>query len=361
MIRHPIFPHIYDAPDPLMWPEYGTYEQRGRTIMWGGHKGEVLAELTDWSVMKCSPCNFMHVVPLPEQAWLDDYYREQFYTQSHPDYVERYERDREWWSLHHAYTVQRMRQLAGNASSERETILDIGSGPGLFLDVARDAGMITYGMELDRHLVQQTIQRGHMVSSIGIADDPLQRLPAFRHSFDSINMHEVLEHMRAPEAVLLNVYEMLKPGGILHIVVPNDFNPLQIAAINSYNDNRVSRLDLWWVAPPEHLNYFSPVSLKLLLNRCGFQPVEMHGTFPMESFMFPFWHPVTRHLNNPTRHPVVYVGNDRLGRFCHQERIRFEIIEAKRQGMYGLISCYEQRLREHRIGREISVFARKQS
>ena len=45
--------------------------------------------------------------------------------------------------------------------------------------------------------------------------------------FDVIHMSEVLEHVPDPIDTLRITYTLLKPGGLLCLSVPNDYNPFQ--------------------------------------------------------------------------------------------------------------------------------------
>ena len=78
----------------------------------------------------------------------------------------------------------------------------------------------------------------------------------------------MLEHVPYSTETLLLAREMLEPGGVLCVNVPNDFSPLQVAA------RVASGLPEWWVSPKRHLNYFDFDSLSDLLARLEFDPVE---------------------------------------------------------------------------------------
>ena len=55
--------------------------------------------------------------------------------------------------------------------------------------------------------------------------------------------------------MLRGIRRLLAPGGLLYIRVPNDFNPLQLAAQQKLG------ADPWWIAVPDHVNYFDVDSL----------------------------------------------------------------------------------------------------
>jgi hypothetical protein len=119
---------------------------------------------------------------------------------------------------------------------------------------------------------------------------------------------------------------------LIVIRVPNDFSPLQAIA------QRQLGTDPWWIAVPDHINYFSFESLEHLLQAAGFAVVDRLGDFPMEMFLL---------------FGDVYVGNPELGSQCHQRRRKFELARPSsfRRGLYRkCASCG--------IGRDQIVFAR---
>jgi hypothetical protein len=101
------------------------------------------------------------------------------------------------------------------------------------------------------------------------------------------------------------------------------------------------KLDIkpWWVAIPDHVNYFNFKSLKEFLKKCGFDVVYLFSDFPMEFFL----------LMDEN-----YVKNTKKGRECHQKRVAFELSMPSdlRRRLYKSFA-------ELGIGRNCLVFARK--
>ena len=123
------------------------------------------------------------------------------------------------------------------------------------------------------------------------------------------------------------------------VEVPNDFNRLQAAVRHCYGK------DAWWVSYPAHVNYFTFDSLERLLSRLGFQPAARDATYPMEWFLL---------------QGVDYIGNDDVGRQCHQQRMTLEAnLEAA--GLSALRRDFGRWLASHGIGRTAIVFARNPS
>jgi 2-polyprenyl-3-methyl-5-hydroxy-6-metoxy-1,4-benzoquinol methylase len=135
-------------------------------------------------------------------------------------------------------------------------ILDIGCGTGAFLHTMKKSGWEVTGLEPDE------TARKNCLGNYGITarlPDELFSLPA--QSFDAITMWHVLEHVHQLQPYIKQMYQLLKPGGVLIIAVPN---------YTSY-DARVYKN--FWAAwdVPRHLYHFSPVAMKRLLGAHQFQ------------------------------------------------------------------------------------------
>ena len=80
-------------------------------------------------------------------------------------------------------------------------------------------------------------------------------------SFDFVTLSHVLEHTTSPREMLSQVYEMVKVGGHLLVVVPNFDSPERKVA------------GAWWshLEPPRHLYHFGANTLRKCLERAGFR------------------------------------------------------------------------------------------
>lgn len=341
----------HDGPD---YPEWGSAPRRPLVQFDGAHKGEWMESVIGpdpltgksciYHIVRCEMCITTHVWPLPSDDALATYYKTTFYQTDKSDMVLRYERDRAWWEqcVHEPILRRcRMSDVLHSPEEQQPRFLDIGAGPGIALDVARNTlGWETSGIEPNHNLCAALRQRGHAMH-VGMLDtDPSNALQFQKilGKFHCLYAYEVLEHQANPEDFLLACAEMLEDRGYLVIVVPNDYNPLQFSARKELG------MAPWWLAPPQHLQYFTPKTLQLLVRRCGFTLKDMRGTYAMEKFLL-------RGHN--------YIGNDDIGRICHQQRIQEELF-IMRSGLWG---SYEKQMRrdlaEKRHGREIVCIAQK--
>lgn len=294
------------------------------------HEGPRVERVGDFDVIDCLACGFRHVLPLPDPESLERIYRHEYYSEEKPLYLERHEADREWWQLVHDERLERFEALL---NTESRRVLDVGCGPGLFLDQARCRGWSARGIEPSRQAAAHCRAQG-----LDVVNDFLG--PASAASlgrFDAVHLSEVLEHIPDPAGMLETIRGLLVPEGVLCVVVPNDYSPFQQAL------REVEGFEPWWVVPPHHLNYFDRASLGRLLERSGFEVLATEATFPIDLFL----------LMGEN-----YVGNDELGRQCHARRKRLELTLEK-AGLRGLKRDLYAALAKHGIGRELVVFARR--
>ncbi|GER93557.1 class I SAM-dependent methyltransferase [hot springs metagenome] len=142
------------------------------------------------------------------------------------------------------------------------SLLDIGCGEGLFLKEAYKLVNDVKGIEPTKFYVEYAKNSLNLPVQQGFIED----FDFSQHPFDMVTMFHVLEHLYNPVQALKKVYSWLKPGGYLVIEVPN---------IKSRT--ALFKGSQWEMFTPEHKFYFSPTSLKYLLEMCNFQPVLMRS------------------------------------------------------------------------------------
>lgn len=100
-------------------------------------------------------------------------------------------------------------------------VLEIGCSWGYLLDLARERGAQTYGIELNR------VRREYVERELGIpCDGSLDDCEARGVRFRTIFMLWVLEYIPQPVEYLRRVVDLLEDGGSLVVVTPNLHDPL---------------------------------------------------------------------------------------------------------------------------------------
>jgi SAM-dependent methyltransferase len=295
------------------------------------HPGDEVASFNEFSIVDCQSCGFKHAIPIPTVDDLKEIYSHEYYSTEKPLYIERYLEDKEWWDT--VYT-DRYQILEDNLNQNRRRILDVGSGPGLFLQKGKERGWKVKGIE------PSSIAAAFSKDILGldISEEFLdEKLAMKMEKFDAVNLGEVLEHLPNPLGMLSLINTLLEDEGLICIIVPNDFNPFQLLLRNHI------KVDPWWVQPPHHINYFDFDSLEALLTQAGFKVIYQESTFPIDMFL----------LMGEN-----YIGDDELGRKCHEKRKIFDMNLSKDKALDRKI---KKSFSEMGIGREIVMFAKKQT
>ncbi|MDH5216073.1 MAG: class I SAM-dependent methyltransferase [Gammaproteobacteria bacterium] len=301
-------------------------------IQWNGHTGVVVDEKDGYKVVDCIACQFKHVIPLPSEQELKQVYQEEYYKDEKPQYVAHYLEDKDWWDSVYAERYQVFSQYVPTNSRK---VVDIGAGPGLFALRGQELGWEVVAVEPSKQAALHIRELGVEVVEAFIDDKLVEKLD----TYDVVHTSAVLEHIPNPREFLLKAARLLKPEGIMCIVVPNDYNIIQ----NALRDSLGFRP--WWLAPPHHINYFNFDSLAGLVESCGMEVVERTTTFPIDAFLM---------MGDN------YIDDPSLGRMCHAKRKAFEL-NMERAGLGNIKSELYRTLAEKGIGREVVLYCRRKS
>ena len=97
-----------------------------------------------------------------------------------------------------------------------QSILDIGCGPGVFYKPYKDLSISWKGVEVSPFWIEFGKK-----NKIPILEKSLKEI---KERFDIITAHQVLEHVENPMQFMNQILKILKPGGILHLEIPNHFS-----------------------------------------------------------------------------------------------------------------------------------------
>lgn len=145
--------------------------------------------------------------------------------------------------------------------------------------LARGRGHACDGVELSDD-ARATASGRHGIALLS-ADAALQIKEA---SYDAIHMNHVLEHIPDPLAQLRWCARTLKPGGLLVVEVPQQFdNDLDRARRALGAGGKQPRFDAYSL---HHTFFFTPRSLRKVAEKAGFSPLSV-ATF--NSAKTPLW------------------------------------------------------------------------
>jgi SAM-dependent methyltransferase len=150
----------------------------------------------------------------------------------------------------------RRARLAVSIGDREHRILELGCGDGNFLAVMRRAGWRVAGSEFGADTAA-LVQRRHgipvFVGSIADRTPPDSPFPV-------VAAYHVLEHAYHPATWLRRVRQLIEPGGLLHIQVPNDASLTHLMAGDAWAS----------IVFPQHVYFYRPATLAALLAREGF-------------------------------------------------------------------------------------------
>ena len=255
------------------------------------HFGPVAMKRAGLMAIMCRHCHYIHLDPLPSKQDLANLYKTEYYQGANSGQFRKEAREFWYWRKVYGARLDRFERLYERPRLDT-LVLDYGAGCGWFVKAAK--GRLGYHVRG----VEPNIDAGIYANKhLGIG--------LWRQSVDLpelwqlIHASLVLEHVRDPRALLSQFYRWLRPGGMVCIVVPQEFTIDQ------------EKLKEWWYTPLSkyHVNYFTSVSMMGLLLEAGFTIKHVAGTFPMERLAL-------AGLN--------YVKHPKLGKLAHWLRMAIE-------------------------------------
>ena len=161
------------------------------------------------------------------------------------------------------------------------TVLDIGCGSGNFLRCMKQAGFSAFGIEPSES-GSDFARAEHGIEIYRGMIEEYFASPGKRQ-FDVVTLLNVLEHLSDPSRTLAQVRQILAPGGLLAIVVPDArFHDLlgrlrrALGLKNPYWLEQSGSV-LAGFKLPDHLCSFQPRTIAALLEHCGFRLVALQN------------------------------------------------------------------------------------
>ncbi len=198
-------------------------------------------------IVRCADCGHMQLERFPPEEDLSEAYAEA----ESSAYVEE-----------EAGQRATARAILDEIESQVEpgALLDLGSWVGFFLAEAQDRGWVAVGVEPSLYASRFARERlGLDVRQSGLFDAVLDETP-----FDAVFMGDVLEHLPRAGDALDRITELLSPEGVLALALPNAGSRLA---------RRMGKR--WWSVIPTHVHYFTPDSIRTMLERHGYEVVRI--------------------------------------------------------------------------------------
>ena len=166
------------------------------------------------------------------------------------------------------------------------SILEVGCGPGHFLDQVAKVADDVVGVEFNRTALETARARGHAVV------DALGTLEQAKGSFDAVFSFHVLEHVRNPLEFLREISGWVKPGGIVGISLPNRGGPIRFI--------QPCIQDM----PPHHATRWRKKTFEVLARRLGWgirrltlEPLTAASAYYYTTYLGPYLFPAQTPLH----------------------------------------------------------------
>jgi len=160
----------------------------------------------EYNLCRCQACGYVFDNPRPTLAALVSFYSK---PGKYDSWLEaEAPRNRLW--------KRRLRKLLKHA--DRGNLLDVGTGTGQFLNVAKPYFNQVTGTEVSESGLSIAKEK----YNLDVAHGELEECDLPRNSFDMVTLFHVLEHVPDPRKTIALCRDLLKMGGILVICVPND-------------------------------------------------------------------------------------------------------------------------------------------
>lgn len=268
----------------------------------GREDGRVLVDDPPFKVRLCAGCGLAYTSPRVRADKLPELYDSGYFTSEsagdfgYASYTEDAAGFRRTFDLKADYVERFVR--GGR-------VLEVGCAAGFFLDALRARGYDVHGIEIGSDVL------AHARDVFGLPHlhlGPLETYVAPPEPFDVVAMFDVIEHLADPTAALVRLRGLLKKGGVL-VLQTQDVSSLA---------RRVMGRKWTHFKQAEHVFHFSPATIRVLLERAGFDVLDVRkrgaGKYVSIGFLIdrmerfhPWLHRFAR-LLSPLRRRYVYVN-----------------------------------------------------
>jgi len=247
---------------------------------------------------------YFEVLPKPSELELQKYYHDKYY-QDNKIYDSKYsDNEIRYFCNRNQQKHFVLNNYSGHYYNSGK-LLDIGCGEGWTMSYFHNLGFDVTGLDYSTHGILN--HNPSLVDKVicGNIYNNIKQLIDSNIKYDIIWLDNLLEHVIDPQSLLNNCKKLTKPTTTLVIEVPNDFSSSQNIL---FKEGKIPKE--FWIALPDHLNYFSKESLDSIAYEAGWKNYFSIADFPIDFFLF----------NSDSN----YIVNKSKGKNCHNARVEID-------------------------------------
>lgn len=209
-----------------------------------------LFRIGDYKIIECKNCGLVYTYPQTSLSELGAFYEGNFYEHyKSPSPLEM----TKWGALLH--NIHKLKKGG--------RLLEVGCSIGNFLNIAKKY-FEAYGVEV----AQWSSKFARENYNLNVFTGTIQQRKFPDCTFDVVVASELIEHLHDPSKFVKEVRRVLRKDGLLVLTTGN------IGSLMA----KLKRKKWWYFAPKYHLYYFSPQTIRLLLDNEGFVILRFSGS-----------------------------------------------------------------------------------
>lgn len=256
------------------------------------------------SRLKKHELGFLELADKPSPSELAAYYEKNYYQNQAAGYRKSYS------TLESDVIDLRVAQRAALAFSLLQntnpgSLLDVGCGEGFVIKHFKRLGWDVSGIDFSIAGVEHLNPDCLPFVLQGDVFQLLESKISKGEKYNLVWLGNVLEHVLDPVELLISLRKLVAKDGLVVVTVPNDGNAYHESLFNQGNISK-----RFWIAPPDHISYFTKESLKNTATATGWDCLALQGDFPIDIYL--------AHKGSN------YVNDKSLGPEAHQARLKLE-------------------------------------
>jgi 2-polyprenyl-3-methyl-5-hydroxy-6-metoxy-1,4-benzoquinol methylase len=212
-------------------------------------------------VMWCADCELGHLNDNKTEEEICKYYNEDYRKEFKPN-LNNSTNAQELFDTHVNHQNDRLR-LLDHYLNNRVNLLEIGCSAGMFIYHIKKKVDKVIGIELDKLSAEYT----QTMNNVKVYQNNIERTDISKNSQNIICGFQVLEHVYNPLKFLHQLKQYLTKDGIICFEVPNTYDVL------AYYYDLPNHFNFYF--HEAHRFYFTQKSLRILLNKCDFNILQV--------------------------------------------------------------------------------------